>query len=109
MSSEALGSALSGLRVAQRAIDVVSTNISNASTVGYTRKTLPQEALVADGTVMGVGYGEIQRFVDQAVLRDYRVQLGSQSYYETREKFLQRVMALHGATDKESNIGSQIG
>jgi flagellar hook-associated protein 1 FlgK len=109
MSTQALGSALSGLRVTQRAIDVTSTNIANASTSGYTRKILPQEILAADGEVLGVRFGEIQRFVDQSVLRDYRVQLASQSYYDTREKFLERVVVLHGSTEREDNIGSQIG
>ncbi|MCK5556638.1 MAG: hypothetical protein KAI76_10400, partial [Alphaproteobacteria bacterium] len=40
----ALDAALSGLRIAQQALDVTSTNISNASTPGYTRKILPQES-----------------------------------------------------------------
>lgn len=109
MSTEALGSALSGLRVSQRAIDVTSTNIANAATPGYTRKILPQEILAADGQVMGVRFGEVQRFVDQSVLRDYRVQLAASGYYETREKFLERVVVLHSATEREDNIGSEIG
>lgn len=44
MSTAALTSALSGLRVAQQALDLTANNISNAGTEGYTRKTLPQEA-----------------------------------------------------------------
>ncbi len=107
--SDALGIALSGLRVAQRGIDVVSSNITNASTTGYTRKILPTETQLADGQGIGVRYGEIQRYVDQSILRDYRVQLSSQNYYKAKEGFLARALDLHGATHLETNIGAQIG
>jgi len=50
-----LDAALSGLRVAQQALDVASRNVSNAATPGYTRKILPQESLVVTGIGLGVG------------------------------------------------------
>lgn len=109
MTTSALNSAVSGLRIAQKALDVTASNISNADTEGYTKKILTQQALLADGVGVGVRYGEIQRFVDQAIQRDYRVQLGVQSFHSTRESYLSRIIALSGSTDAENNIGSAMG
>lgn len=109
MTTSALGSALSGLRLAQKAMDVTATNLSNATVEGYTRKTLPAESVVAAGIGVGVRYGQIQRHVDEAVQRDYRNQLGTQGYLSTREGYLSRLLAVHGSTDNESNFGAQFG
>lgn len=109
MTTSALGSALSGLRLAQKAMDVTSLNLASASIEGYTKKTLTQQSVIAGGVGVGVRYGEIQRYVDQAVQRDYRNQLGTQSYLSTREGFLSRLLAVHGSTENESNINSQMG
>jgi flagellar hook-associated protein 1 FlgK len=109
MSTEALGSAISGLRVAQRGLDLTANNVANASTPGYTRKTLPQEAVVAGDTGVGVRYGEVQRYVDQNLMRDYRVQLGQDAYLSTKEGYLARIIEAHGSTDAESNVAAQIG
>lgn len=50
MSFTALNAALSGLRVAQQQLSVISNNVSNASTPGYTRKILPQTTQVINST-----------------------------------------------------------
>lgn len=109
MTTSALGSALSGLRLAQKAMDVTALNISNATVEGYTRKTLPQESIIAGGVGVGVRFGEIQRYVDQSVLRDYRNQLGMQSFLATKEGYMSRLLSVHGSTDNESNINAQLG
>lgn len=108
MGTEALGTALSGLRVAQKGLDVVASNVSNANTEGYTKKILSQETIVSDGVGVGVRYNEITRYVDQAVQRDYRAQMSISGYSTARESYLSRVVALHGATDNESNTGAYL-
>lgn len=108
MTTTALNAAFSGLRTAQKALDVTSTNIANAGVEGYTRKTLAQETVLADGVGVGVRYGEIQRYVDEAVQRDYRNQLGVTSFLSTSQSYLTRVVATQGATDAETNIASQL-
>ena len=42
--SDALSIAMSGLRVNQAAMSLVSSNVANAETPGYVRKTLDQVA-----------------------------------------------------------------
>ena len=54
MAISALNAALSGLRVSQQQINVISNNVSNASTPGYTRKLLPQSSVVVEGVTNSV-------------------------------------------------------
>jgi len=109
MSTSALSSALSGLRTAQKALDVTSSNIANAGVEGYTKKTLDQQSVSSsDGIGIGVRFGEVQRYVDQYVQRDYRTQLGTQGFYTTQESYLSRITALQGSTDDSTNISAQI-
>jgi flagellar hook-associated protein 1 len=49
MSLTALNAALTGLRIAQQQIGVISNNVANVGTPGYTRKILPQQAQVIEG------------------------------------------------------------
>lgn len=41
--SSAISSALNGIRTSQKAIDVVSENVSNVNTEGYVRKAIPKK------------------------------------------------------------------
>ena len=60
----ALLAATSGLRAAQTGIDLVSRNVANATTVGYTRKTIVQTPLIVGGEGQGVRLGDIERNVN---------------------------------------------
>ena len=49
-----LDAALSGLRIAQQQISVISNNVANVGTPGYTRKILPQSTQAIQGYGIGV-------------------------------------------------------
>ena len=66
-----LSSSLSGMRVAQSQLEIISNNIANVDTPGYTRKSAAQSALVAAGTTMGVTMGNTQRTVDEGLLKNF--------------------------------------
>ena len=57
MALGGLDIALSGLRVAQKQLSVISDNISNVSTPGYSRKIMPQEARAVEGQEMAKRVG----------------------------------------------------
>ena len=69
-----LTSAISGLSTAQAGLDVVSNNIANVNTEGYTRKVFVPESVVLSGQGAGVRIGDIINNVDQNLLRDLRKQ-----------------------------------
>lgn len=65
----ALSAAVSGLRTTQAGIAVVSQNVANADSVGYTKRRLqPVEAVAGDRSA-GVRAGEVQRVLDRVVQR----------------------------------------
>lgn len=95
----ALNTALSGLKVAQQAMDVAATNISNASTPGYTRKILPQEVQTLDGQALGALALAIVRHVDSRLLSDINTQASLVEGSSIRQKYYDRIMGFHGASD----------
>lgn len=97
-----LDEALSGLRVAQRQLDVLSNNISNAQVEGFTRKTLPQSTVVLLGEGSGVSSDPIIRTVDFSLQRDLFEQTSLESFLTTQVDQLNRVQQFHGGPDAEA-------
>ena len=94
--STALNTALSGLRVNQASIEIVSRNISNVDTAGYTKKTADQKALLlADKT--SVLELNAKRVVDQVLQKQIRTELAGVGYTDTRARYLNDVDSLYGA------------
>lgn len=110
MSVQSLNNALSGLRVAQQQLSVISNNISNVNTDGYTRKILPQSSLVAEGTgqQLGVRSEIIIRQVDFNLTRDLWTQQSATSALEVRSSYLSKVEAFHGPPDAEISIAAEL-
>ena len=109
MTTLSLTSALSGLKAAQRSLDTISNNISNASTEGYTRKILPQESLIVGGNGNGVQLNAIMRSVDKSLLRDLTTQNSVSSGATVEQTYLARIQSFHGSSDAQSAISNQIG
>ncbi|PZO88412.1 MAG: flagellar hook-associated protein FlgK [Micavibrio aeruginosavorus] len=110
MSLYALNSAISGLRVAQQQLSVISNNISNATTPGYTRKILPQstQAINTTGETIGVRGDPIIRKVDLNLERELWTKVSVVSYSEVKASYLDTIEKFHGATNKETSIAAQI-
>ncbi|MCB1532124.1 MAG: flagellar hook-associated protein FlgK [Alphaproteobacteria bacterium] len=108
MGLSALGSALSGLRVAQQQIEVISGNVSNASTPGYTRKLLPQSSVSVEGVTIGVRGETIIRNVDVNLERDLWTQISSVGYLDVQSAYLSRIEQFHGAPDAELSLAAEL-
>ena len=63
-----LQTSLSGMKVAQSQLEVISRNIANADTAGYTAKTGNQKNLVLAGSSVGVTFTGTTRTVDEGLL-----------------------------------------
>ncbi len=110
MSFTALNAALSGLRVAQQQLSVISNNVSNASTPGYTRKILPQTTQVINSTgqIIGVQAETLIRKVDMNLERELWTQVSSVSELNVKASYLDTIEKFHGVTNKESSIAAEI-
>ncbi len=94
--TQALASALSGLQVNQVSLALVSSNVANADTPGYTRKTLDQVASAGNGVNIGVRIGDVQRQLDQYVQRQLRMENSGASYADARAQLYNRLQDVYG-------------
>lgn len=104
----ALMNSLSGLRSAQTGMDVISRNVANAGTEGYTRKTAPQESVVLQGQGAGVRRVAIEREIDLRVQRELRVETAANEKLSAIDEFRQRVDALFGRPEEEQSFASGV-
>lgn len=104
----ALTSAISGLQTAQAGLDVISNNIANVQTEGYTRKQFQPQSIVLAGMGAGVALGDIVNKVDQNLLRDLRQQKSTMGLLSTQNSYYRRVQDTFGTTQSNSSISNQI-
>lgn len=78
MSFNAINTASAGLKATQAAIGVVSQNIANVGTVGYTKRTLDTVSTGVGNS--GVAIGTIGRALDAASLRQLRMETSGAAY-----------------------------
>lgn len=108
MTVGALNNALSGLKVAQQAIDVVSNNVSNVSTPGYSKKIQTQSSAVVAGEGVGVKSGKVIRNVDNVLQRNHIEQISVASGLDITSRFLQQIQDFHGPPDAEVSLSNDI-
>ena len=107
--NSALITALSGLQVNQRLLDITSQNIANVNTAGYSRKIATQESVTLDGTGAGVRLGAVSRNVNEALLADLRQQSSFLGQSDALDTFYGRTQDLFGTPDSQGSIASLIG
>ncbi len=108
MGIASLDAALAGLRVSQQQINVISNNVANVSTPGYTRKLLPQSSVSIEGTTVGVRAETVIRNVDLNLERDLWTQISAVGELEVQQAYLNRVQQFHGPPDAELSIAAEI-
>jgi len=106
--STTLSNALSGLAAASRSAQIVSTNVSNATTEGYSRREIQLSARTTGGYGAGVQVDGVQRVVDENLIRERR--LASSAVGETREvnAFLKDAMSLLGEPQQEHSLVARV-
>lgn len=76
--------AFSGLRATQAGMEIVSQNVANSGTVGYTRRTLNSEQLVTGGRTIGVDVKGASRTLDTLIQKQLRLEQAGAAYASTR-------------------------
>src|SRR5215468_2766508 len=106
--SLALDSALSGLMAAQRQTAVMSRNVANANTPGYTKKNADLASRITAGEGSGVQITGIARTVDASLQRDSRRESGLTTELQTKASQLTAFTNYLGQPNDEQSISSQI-
>ena len=105
----ALQTALSGLAVNQKALSIISQNIANANTVGYTRKSLDTSSVVINnGIGAGVKIDNISRKVDDYLEKSIRSSTASSASAQTASDYLQRLQIYLGEPGASNSLDKQV-
>jgi flagellar hook-associated protein 1 len=102
--TQALSTAVSGMRVTQAGLSIVAGNVANAETPGWVRKTGVQLPVAAGTLGMGVRLAAINRELDQFVQRQMRVESSGASYAGLRAEFFSRLQSIYGEPGAVSTL-----
>ncbi|WP_299728845.1 flagellar hook-associated protein FlgK [uncultured Tateyamaria sp.] len=105
--SSALNSAMSGLHAASRASGLVSSNIANALTPGYARRTLSISS-ASIGNTGGVQINGINRQIDLQVIADRRLAGSEFGYRAATSDYLNRIENLIGTPDQLDSLSGRL-
>ncbi len=100
--TQAISSALSGLRVTQAGLGIVADNVANADTVGYSRKKVLQSAAEANGS--GVRLVGIGRELDVFIQRQLRSELAGANYAGVQADYYSRIDQIYGQPGSQSAL-----
>ncbi len=104
-----LTTSLSGMKTAQGQLDIVSRNIANTDTVGYSRKTAQQNAVVLAGTPNGVALGEVRRNVNEGLLRSFLASSSTAGNLNSKNEYLSKTQLLLGTPQSDNSIAANVG
>jgi flagellar hook-associated protein 1 FlgK len=100
--TQALNTSLSGLHATQAGLSLIASNVANAQTPGYVRKSLLLTTAGAGNTASFVQVAGVQRELDQYVQRQLRVETAGGGYADLRANFLQQLQQIYGQPGSES-------
>ena len=106
--TNSLSNALSGMTAASRLAEVVSSNVSNALTDGYGRRSLDLAAATVGGRGAGVQIAGVTRHVDQGLLSSRRLvdaSLGAASFLASTVSDVQDIV---GNPGEEGSLSARV-
>ncbi len=105
----ALSIATGGLANINRQMAVVSQNVANASTPGYSVEIGTQQSVTAGGEGMGVRSGPAIRMVDATMQAEAYKQNATVAGLQTQQNALQAIDAVQGTPGQGQDIASLLG
>ncbi len=100
----ALATAMSGMRVTQAALSVVSSNVANAQTPGYVTQSANQVETYAGGMGAGVQTEGINRQVNQYVLGQLRTETSGGGYADQVSNILTQLQSVYGTPGGQATL-----
>ena len=104
----ALNTALSGLQVNQRTMALISNNIANANTEGYSRQTYNLSSVEVEGVGAGVRIEEVTRKVDKYLQASIYRQAGNVGYSDSIHEYYESLQILLGDPALGNSIDEHI-
>ena len=95
---------MSGLRVTQSSLALVSSNVANAETPGYVRKTIDQVAGTNGEFGSSVRVIGVNRELDQYLQTQVRTETSGAAYADIRSTFLGNLQSVYGNPDSTGTL-----
>src|SRR6185312_12579766 len=102
--SQALDTAVSGLRPSQAGLSLVAANVANAGTPGYVRKTANLAETAGNGVSIGVNTLGVQREINTYVQSQLRNETSGGSYADLKSQFYQQLQGIYGTPGSASSL-----
>ena len=102
--SQALSTAMSGLRATQASLSLVSSNVANSETPGYVKKTLNQVAGTTGDYGSSVLLNGVNRQLDQYLQTQLRTETSGAAYADVRSDYLANLQSVYGNPDSTGTI-----
>ncbi len=106
--TSALNSALTGLSATSRQAEAVSSNVANATTPGYARRSVSLSALTLGGWGQGVTVLGTTRDVDSFLIADRRVAQASAGDRDVRAAFLRQLETIFGSPTDAGSLSARV-
>jgi flagellar hook-associated protein 1 FlgK len=104
--SQALSNAVAGLRVNSLGLGLVSSNVANAQTPGYVRKTLNQVESDSGTGASSVNTTGVNRELDTFLQQQIRTEQSGATYADLQASILQSLQSLYGAPGSDGTLES---
>jgi len=106
--SSALNNAVTGLKANARMAEVVSSNLANALTDGYGRRSVELSSVQVGGSGGGVRVDAINRFVDAGLLADRRLADAALSGQDRSAAMVVRLEQTIGGPEDAAGLGARL-
>lgn len=103
-----LNTAITGLAVTQTSLGTVSQNITNANTVGYTRRVTTQSEVATGTQMLGVRSTGVQRMLDILLQRQLNTESGGAGYTSTLKTYHAALDQLFGSPGGASSLDTTV-
>jgi flagellar hook-associated protein 1 FlgK len=104
----ALSAATSGLRASQGSIDVISRNIANANTEGYTRKAATPQNAAGGVSGAGVNLAQPTRSVDQYLFKSILTESARNEALDVFDTYLAQLQTVFGTPADNTTVASKL-
>jgi len=102
--SQALDTAVAGLRASQAGLSLVAANVANAGTPGYVRKTVNLQETAGNGVSIGVNTLGVQRELNTYVQSQLRTETSGGSYADLKAQFYKQLQGIYGTPGSDSSL-----
>ncbi len=106
--TSALNSALTGLSATSRQAEAVSSNVANATTPGYARRSVSLSALTLGGWGQGVAVLGTTRDVDSFLVADRRFAQASAGDQDVQAAFLRQMETIFGSPTDPGSLSARV-